>query len=261
MFVTLICSVLNLSFIISSLLVVGLAVVGVIGFGDVKFAQPHLSLFRKNWYVLVVFLLLFLVVALSSNLITGYFGSTNDDAALHTLITRVILDHPSALWTRSSVPFGDFVLDYPSGAHVLSGFFIVLFGVSIQKIIMMVSAFMPALIALAFYSSVKCLFKSRLLAVLALFLAGFFGVVSAWFPVSWGGLPLLLSLYLSVSILGLFFVFIFRDRISWFSAFLVGLCFFIASETYPDALFVGIVWFFALVFLKRAIKIKRNSLN
>ena len=179
LFVTLICSVLNLSFIISSLLVVGLAVVGVIGFGDVKFAQPHLSLFRKNWYVLVVFLLLFLVVALSSNLITGYFGSTNDDAALHTLITRVILDHPSALWTRSSVPFGDFVLDYPSGAHVLSAFFVSLLGVSLQKIIIMTSAILPALIALAFYSTLKSLFKSKLAGFLGLLVAGFLTISSS----------------------------------------------------------------------------------
>jgi hypothetical protein len=255
-------SFFNVPFLFSSLAVIALAVVGlVIKPSRLKSEWSSSHNFRDIFVMGVLLIMLLSVLIFSSTIIAGQYGGTNDDAALHSVIVRVLLNNPNALWTRSSVPFGDFVLDYPSGAHVLSAFFVSLLGVSIQKIIMLVGAFMPALIALAFYSSTKSLFKSRLLAVLSLFLSGFFGIVSTWFPVSWGGLPLLISLYLSITILGIFYIFIYKDKVNWFSAFLIGLVFFITSETYPDALFVGIVWFFVLSVLKFSQRVKRNSNN
>ena len=94
-------------------------------------------------------------------LITGFYGSTIDDGADHTLITRIVLDNPVSLLTRSGQPFANLTLNYPSGSHVLSAFFVSLLNVSIQKIVILISVILPTLIALAFYSTLKCLFKNK----------------------------------------------------------------------------------------------------
>jgi hypothetical protein len=166
-------------------------------------------------------------------LITGFYGSTIDDGADHTLMTRIVLDNPVSLLTRSGQPLANLTINYPLGFHVLSAFFVSLLNVSIQKIVILISAILPVLIALAFYSTIKCLFTNKVISILGLVVASFFSVGFSWWPMSWGGLPVLLSLYLTVSGMGLVFVFLLSDKLPYLNVFLLGLIFFIASQTYP----------------------------
>ena len=145
-------------------------------------------------------------------LISGFYGSTNDDGADHTLMIRVILGNPSSLITRVAQPYAAFVLSYPSGTHGLSAFLLTLLNVPIQKIVMLVTAILPSLIALSFYSTINCLFKNKVLSILGLIVASFFTIGLSWAPVFWGGLPLLLSFYVSISGIGLIYSFLLKNK-------------------------------------------------
>ena len=221
------------------------------------FKKP-LFLYRKNAYAIAVFSILIVSIFLSSMLITGFYGSTIDDGADHTLMTRIVLDNPVSLLTRSGLPIANLTLNYPSGSHVLSAFFVSLLNVSIQKIVILISVILPALIALAFYSTLKCLFKNKAISILGLVVASFFTVGFTWWPISWGGLPVLLSLYLSVSGMGLIFVFMFSKKLSYLNAFLLGLIFFISSQTYPTALLLESLWLAVILIAKLSTIIWHN---
>ena len=134
--------------------------------------------------------------------------------------------------------------------HVLCAFFVTLLGVPIQKIVIMISVILPSLIALSFYSTIKCLFESKVLSILGLIIAAFFTIGLSWVPISWGGLPLLLSLYLSISSMGLIFVFLLKKKMTCLNASLLGLIFFIASQTYPVALLMVSLWFLLILSVK-----------
>jgi hypothetical protein len=182
-------------------------------------------------------------------LITGFYGSTNDDGADHALMIRIILNNPNALLTRTAQPYASFILNYPLATHVLCAFFVTLLDVPIQKIVMMISVILPTLIALSFYSTIKCLFKSKVLSILGLIIVAFFTIGLSWVPVSWGGLPVLLSLYLSISSMGLIFVLL-KKKMTCLNASFLGLIFFIASQTYPVALLIVSLWFFLILCVK-----------
>ena len=245
----LIFSAFNAPLIFPSIFILALACVGTV-VGRKSF-KPNLPKFTLKIYapIIVVFCVLTTLLFLSSSIPVGHYGGTNDDSALHSLIVRVLLDHSNALFSRSSVPFGNFVLDYPSGAHVLCGFFVALLGVAVQKVVLLVSVILPVLIAFATYSSLKSIFQSLPVALLGLIIVPFFTGLTI-LPIAWGGLPLLLSFYLSISCLGLFYVFLLKERVTWFNAFLMGLVIFIAAETYPDALFVAVVWLVLVLIVK-----------
>jgi hypothetical protein len=247
----LIFSFFNLPVLVSTLAILATAIVGfAVSFRNLKFKLPKKINLRKFAVVFSVLIILFVTVFLSSMLITGFFGSTNDDGADHTLMIRVILDHPNALFTRISQPFASFLLSYPSGSHVLCGFFLTLLNVPIQKIVMMIVVILPTLIALSFYSTIKCLFESKALAVIGLITAAFFTFGISIGPLSWAGLPLLLSLYISISSLGLIFVFLLKNKMTYLNASLLGLIFFISSQTYPVALLIVTLWFLLILSLK-----------
>ncbi|MCW4029667.1 MAG: hypothetical protein NWE92_08480 [Candidatus Bathyarchaeota archaeon] len=213
---------------------------------------------KKHLPLIIVFIVILVVLCFSASLITGYYGSTNDDAAFHTLVTRLIFDNPNALLTRSAEPYGNFVLSYPTGVHVLCAFLSTVLCVSIPKIVLMVSAFLPALIALSMYVMLQCLFERRVLAILGLIITAFFTGAISWLPLSWGGLPLLTSLYVSISGMSLVFLFLLKERrITPLMAGIMGLVFFIASETYPVALLLTFFWF-TIIF---AIKKLRHACN
>jgi hypothetical protein len=244
----LIFSFFNISFFISSLFTLVVSFVGFVLFCfDFDWRPKKEFQLRKYVFPVAIFALLFCVCVFLSFLISGYYGSTNDDAASHTLIVRIILDNANTLLSRSTRPYANFVIIYPSGAHVLCAFLLTVLSVPIQKIILMVSAILPVLIALSFYATVKSIFNSRTLSMLSLVIAGFFSAGLMWMPVSWGGLPLLMSLYLSVTSLGLVFVFLKRTKMTWVIAFFLGLIFFIAAETYPPALLIAVIWSLVLV--------------
>jgi len=255
----LIFSIFNLSFLASTLLIIAIALIGFVATRhSFKLKLPKKTRFQNYACIIIVFVVLLVTIFLSSMLIAGFYGSTNDDAADHTLIVRIILDNPNALITRSAQPYYNF-FNYPPATHVLCAFFVTLLGVPIQKIVIMLSVILPILIALSFYSTLKCLFESKVLSILGLIIAAFFTIGLSWGPVSWGGLPVLLSLYLSISSMGLIFVFLLKKKMTLLNASLIGLIFFIASQTYPVALLIVSLWFLLILSVKVLPKFRNSS--
>lgn len=235
-------SFINVSFI-STLLIIIIALIGMATMRTNLRLNLLKKPFQRNYvFSFAILVVLLATIFLSSMLITGLYGSTIDDGADHTLFTRIILDNPTALITRSAQPYGNFTLNYPSGSHVLCAFFVSLLGIPIQKIVILMSVVLPSLIALSFYSTLKCLFESKVLSILGLIIASFFTIGFTWGPIGWGGLPVLLSLYLSISSMGLIFVFLLRQEICWLNALILGLIFFISSQTYPIAVLIESLW-------------------
>jgi hypothetical protein len=247
-------SFFGLSFLVSSLVIISIVGLGLVVAGNsarpFKLRLHSRVHFRKYSLLIIVFVLLSLTIFLSSMVISDSFGSTNDDGADHTLMTRIVLDNPNVLVTRSGQPYANFLIRYPLGTHILSAFVVTSLDVAIQKIIILMTAVFPALIALSFYSTLKCLFNSKVLSILGLIVAGFFTIGLFMSPISWGGLPLLLSFYFSISAMGLIFLFSFKKKATWLTAFLLGLIFFVASRTYPVALLMISFWFLLVLGFK-----------
>jgi hypothetical protein len=241
-------SVFN-SFLLTVLITVGLAAIGCLRRRPRFFFDLLRNLSAKHFvYPSIMFALLTAILLVSISVSAGSYGSTNDDAAFHTLNTYVLIQNPGALISRSALPYADFVLNYPSAPHVLSAFLVTSLGVSIQKIVILVSSLLPCLIALSFYSSIIVLFKNRTLSTIGAVVAGLFVLSVFFYPISWGGLPLLLSLWFSVGSMGLIYLFLFEGARSYISSFLLGLLFLTASQTYPDALLVLIFWSLIVLF-------------
>jgi hypothetical protein len=244
-------SFFNLPFLVSTLLIVAIAIIGFVTTNHrIKLRLPEKIRFHNYAPVLFVFLIILTTLFFSSMLISGFYGSTNDDGADHTLAIRVILNNPSSLITRVAQPYAAFMLSYPSGTHGLSAFLLTLLNVPIQKIVMLASTIMPSLIALSFYSTINCLFKNKALSVLGLIVASFFTIGLSWAPVFWGGLPLLLSFYVSISGMGVIYVFLLEDKMIWLNAALLGLVFFISFQTYPVAVLMLGFWFMLILIFK-----------
>jgi hypothetical protein len=249
-------SLFNLSYLISSSVILGVAIIGFIAIRPHwKFESPNRSNLRNYLFVIIVLAILFATILLSSMLIKGYYGSTNDDGAEHTLITSILLSNPSSLVTRTSQLFY-----YPSGAHVLSSFLVTVLNVPVQKIVLMVSAIVPSLIALSFYSTTKSLFKSKIASVFASAIAAFLSVGLTFGSISWGGLPLLLSFYLSITSVGLILEIINR-KATVVNCFFLGLIFFVASQTYPTALLIVSLWLGLLGIWKLSAKLHSRKLS
>jgi hypothetical protein len=244
-------STFNFPFLISTLLVIAIAIIGfAIARPSFKLELPKKIHFQNYASVIIAFVVLLATTFLSSMLITGSYGSTNDDGADHTLMTRIILNNPSALLTHISPHYVGFALYYPLAPHVLCAFLVTLLGVLIQKIVIMVSVILPCLISLSIYSAIKSIFNSKALSILGLVIAAFFTVSTSFVPVSWGGLPVLLSFYISISSMGLIFAFLLKKKMNLLNAALLGLIFFIASQTYPVALLFVLFWFLLILSAK-----------
>jgi hypothetical protein len=250
-------SIFNLPFWISAATIVLLAFIGlIITRRDFKVSLPKTGSLRNYLNVFVIFAILFTMLLLLSSQVAGYYGTTLDDGSDHTLFTRIILDNPNALITRSAQPYGLFNIAYPLGTHMLCSFLQVLLTVQTQKIVIMVSLFLPALIALSLYSTIKCLFEKRNLAILGLVISAFFAIGLSWVPVSWGGLPLLLSIFLSLNSLTLIVIFLLKRKFSIFNAFILGLIFFSTSQTYPDAFLIAFISFLFVLVYKGLVSLK-----
>ncbi len=258
---SLIFSIFSLKFLMLCFIVITIAVVGfLVNHRGLKFKIPHKFDAKNHSSFIVVLVVVLVIVFLSSSLISGLYGSTNDDGADHTLMTRIILDNPNALISRSAEPYAHFYLRYPSATHVASAFFVSLMNVQIQKVILMLSAILPVLIALAFYSTVKSFFENRALPIVSLVIAGFLTISLFWGPIGWAGLPLLLSFYLSISGMGFIFVFLIKENITIASVFLLGSIFFIASQTYPVALLFLGIWFLLVLGVRYFLKFRQTSI-
>ncbi len=252
-------SIFNFSFLVSTLLIIAITIVGFVSRRpNIKLKLPRKFRFKNYSFLILVIVVLLAVVFFSSILINGFYGSTNDDGADHTLMTRIILDNPHALITRSGQPYVSFSLNYPSSTHVLCAFFVTVLGVPIQKIVIMISAILPCLIVLSFYSTLKCLFENKVLSILALIISAFFTIGFSFAPIFWGGLPLLLSLYLSITSMGLIFVFLLK-KMTYVHALLIGLVLFITSQTYPIALLIVPLWFVLILSVKLLSKFRNDN--
>ena len=242
-------SAFNLPFRFLPFLVIALAAITLI------ITKPTLS-FKpfNNWKANIQFIctiiVFLIIVTLTSILITGLYGATNDDGAFHSLNTLIILNNPGALITRSSAPFATFSLNYPSVTHVISAFLVATFNVAIQKIVIMISAMMPCLISLSFYSTIKCLFLNKSVSFLGLIVSSFFAIGLLLAPISWGGLPFLLSIFISTTSIGLLSIFLQNQPLTVSNSFIAGLILFLASQTYPTALLVISFWLFSILLLR-----------
>jgi hypothetical protein len=123
----------------------------------------------------------------------------------------------------------------------------------------MISAILPCLIALSFYSTLQCLFENKVLSILALIISAFFTIGFSIAPIFWGGLPLLLSLYISITSMGLIFVVLLKKKMTFVNALLIGLVFFIASQTYPIALLIVSLWFALILIVKILSKLRNDN--
>jgi hypothetical protein len=188
------------------------------------------------------------------------YGSTNDDGAFHTFVIRVILENPKALLEYTAKPLADFIIAYPSGSHTLAAFFVAILGVPIEKIVIMVSAALPGMMALAFYSLTKHMLKSRMIAIVAAFVSSFLTTNVSWVPLSWGALPSLISLYLTVNGMVIIYRLFETRNHRWTDACLAGFSFLMAVLTYPAALLYLGIWFLLLILRKMFLMTRNRKL-
>jgi hypothetical protein len=252
-FIVLIFSAFNMQFFTSTVAVALFTLIGLItkiAFkpGSIQSAKRSLR-FMNKWAVIVLFLFI-LVTVLSSSLITGFYGSGNTDGADHTFLTKLVLDNPNILWSHCSDTYNVYQIKYPLGTHVFSAFFVFALNIPLQKVVELMAVILPSLIALSFYSTIKCLFSNKLMAVLGLIISGFLSVGFSFAPIWWSGLPLLLSLYLTVSILGFAYMLLIKKPVTWCSAFIVGMLLFITVHTYPVAFLIASLWVLVLISVK-----------
>jgi hypothetical protein len=252
-------SAFSVPFVFSTIFIVAASIVGVVFFvRNFKFRLPRIKL-REHWYVFAVFAVLFVTLFLASSLIVGFYAPGIDDGADHTLMVRVVLENPITLWTRSTAPYANIPLNYPVATHVLSAFLLTILNVPIQKIVLLVNVILPALIALAFYSTIKGLFGNKILAVIGLVISAFFTVGLFFGPLSWSGGPFLLSIYISVTGVGLMYIFMIKRKMTFLNSFLLGFIFFIAIRTYPVSLLILTFWFILMVVLWSIVRLKDKS--
>ncbi len=254
-------STFNVPFVFSTIFIVAAAIAGIVFFArNFIFRLPRIKL-REHWYVFAVFAVLFVTLFLASSLIVGFYAPGIDDGADHTLMVRVVLDNPITLWTRSTAPYANIPLNYPVATHVLSAFLLTVLNVPIQKIVLLVNVILPALIALAFYSTIKGLFGNKVLAVVGLVISAFFTVGLFFGALSWSGGPFLLSIYISVTGMGLMYIFMIKRKVTFLNSFLLGFIFFIAIRTYPVSLLILTFWFILMVVYWSIIRLKDKSVS
>ena len=243
MFIVLLFSIFNIYYIISASAIIGASVIGIVlARREFKLVFLKVVQIRKNAIPFFGIVVLVLVLIVLASQISGFYGSTNDDGAFHSLVTRMLLENPNALLTRIVQPYDNFYLLYPSGTHIICAFLVTSLNVQIQKIVIMISALVPVFIALSFYSAIVSLFNNKKMAFVGLILASFFAIGLFWVPVSWGGLSLLLSLYLTISSIGIVFELLWRRKTNFFTSFLLGLIIFSLSQTYPVGLLLIVFW-------------------
>jgi hypothetical protein len=258
-------SIFGFSFLVLSLIILVVAV-GIpvvifakslrVNFGRDLFRQINLKSFLFNICILIIVLV---TLYFSSMLIVGLFGSTNDDGSFHTTVIRTILDNPSVLLTRGTQPYAMFVNVYPSASHAVSAFLVTVLGVPIQKIVILFSAVLPSLIVISFYSTITCLFRNKVLSVFGMAIAAFFCLSLVWGPITWAGLPLLLSFYVSITGIGLVFLIFEKSGKTWLDVSLIGFSFSIAANTYPVALLVIFLWFIMLLVGYSVVGIRKSE--
>ena len=208
--------------------------------------------FVDNIPTILTALVILAVLILCANLISGYYGSMNDDGSYHTFKIRVILDNPVSLITHSSQPYASYTDVYPSLAHSLSASFVELFGIPIQDIVVMFSAILPAMIVFAFSASMYTIFRNKIISLIGAVLSGFFTLGYSWGPMAFNALPLLMSFFVTITGLGLIFYLFRSSEFNWISAFIISLVFIVSFQTYYISSIVIILWMAILLIIRYA---------
>lgn len=116
-------------------------------------------------HVLLLVMLFVIVDFLSFNMVSGLWGSTNADAAYHTLQIETILLNQAVV--AQPLPFFEYLLWNPSGPHVLGALVVWLKLAPIQSVVVSLGAVFPALTVLAMYSFMHILTRRNTLSLAA----------------------------------------------------------------------------------------------
>jgi len=216
---------------------------------------------KSNFPSIVVFIILFYTVLLSFQLIMGYYGSTSDDAAWHTFNIRVLLDNPYALVSGSTKPFAEFYHTYPPIPYALGAMIVAVLGVPIEKVVILFTAILLPLIVLSFYSTTMSLFKNDKIATIAVIISCFFTTQDLWGSLGWGGLPFLLSVYISVTAIGFITLLLEEEKNTCIKYFLLGVTLCITTQTYPIAFLITSSWLLIVIVIKGLQKFTYRILN
>jgi hypothetical protein len=205
-----------------------------------------------NIFTILTLIVILITLLLSANLISGYYGSTNNDGGYHTFKIRIIIDNPISLITHSSQPYAAYTDVYPSLAHCLGASFVTLFEIPIQDIVTMFCAILPALICLALCSAIYTIFKNKLISLIGSAISGFLTLGYSWGPMAFNALPLLMSFFISATGLGLIYYFFESNNKGWIHYFIVGVIFVVALETYYVSFLIILFWILILFAAKFA---------
>ncbi|MFW9888696.1 MAG: hypothetical protein ACFFER_10960 [Candidatus Thorarchaeota archaeon] len=172
---------------------------------------------------LAFLILLFFITIVVSISLSGYVGSTNHDAATHTFYTRIILEQQKIPLTAE--PFNSYVMSYPLGVHTVLASLVVI-GSPIYSVVILSTALLPGLSAMAAYSISMAMFKSHNIAILSGIIAGLSSrTITA--PLSWGGITSGLANVLLLVLLGFTYRIFVEKQLSSFdliiSAMITGL--------------------------------------
>jgi hypothetical protein len=210
------------------------------------------SIMGLSLFTVLTLIVILITLILSANLISGYYGSTNNDGGYHTFKIRVIIDNPISLITHSSQPYASYTDVYPSLAHCLGASFVTLFEIPIQDVVTMFCAILPALICLALCSAIYTITKNRLIALIGSAISGFLTLGYTWGPMAFNALPLMLSFFISATGLGLIYYFFKSNDKSWLHYFILGVIFVVSLGTYYVSFIVILFWVLILFAAKFA---------
>jgi hypothetical protein len=125
-----------------------------------------------------------------------------DDVKFHSMLVELVCLNKG--FTETLEPFVHQIAAYPPGFHVIVSFFSALIGQSSMKVLTVFVCFVYGLVGLGFYSLAYALTKSKVASLVSalsvLFLDGEISLISLW-----GGITLLLALYLTSTFLALIY--------------------------------------------------------
>jgi hypothetical protein len=193
--------------------------------------------------IVLTTLALMFFIGMSS--IVGAYGSTNNDAAFHTLNISVFIRQNKIL--GQPLPFAEYYVTHGPVSFILGAFIHIITGYPLQRLVISLTSLMPPLIAISIYASSKILFKSEILSMTSTILTMF--VHQIWDPIGWGGLPLLLGFVVTVSGFGII-GFLIRKTTNKYdllrNAIFLSLILGLSVVTYPISIFYLVLWLMIL---------------
>jgi len=138
--------------------------------------------------IMAMIISLSLITLLRSTIISGAFGSTGYDAAVHSVIISRII--------RFNMFSPEF--RYLPGGEVIAAFLTVILNIPIYKTVTLLTGSFSVLVFLSFYCLGVSHTQKPIYGYLCAFLATLFWF-SSYHPIYWGGLPFMTGIYVTVS--------------------------------------------------------------